>query len=341
MRFLPRGYWAWLRVFVLWGGILFVAWAGAFYMIKMPGKSYAGPLPSLSDEEVTIRDRLEEHVRKLAEEIGERNFWHDEALGKAALYIQEVFQKLGYQVLTQEFPVERKTMSNIEVQLSGVSSPEEIVLLGAHYDSVLGSPGANDNATGTAAVLEMARLFRDRKLARTIRFVAFANEEPPFFYTELMGSRAYARRSRDQGERIVAMLSIETIGYYSDQKGSQRYPFPFRFFYPATANFIGFVGNISSRDLVYRCIASFREHVAFPSEGVAAPGWITGIGWSDQWSFWKAGYPAIMVTDTALYRYEDYHTSEDTLGKIDFARTARVVAGLAKVVAELSGEVTQ
>jgi Zn-dependent M28 family amino/carboxypeptidase len=307
----------------------------------MPGKPYSGPLSPLSNEEITIRDHLEEHVKKLAGEIGERNFWHYEALGKAALYIEEAFQKLGYQVLTQEFLVKGKAMNNIEVQLSGVSFPGEIVLVGAHYDSVLGSPGANDNATGTAAVLEIARLLQDRKLARTVHFVAFANEEPPFFYTKLMGSRAYARRSRERGEQIIAMLSIETIGYYSDQEGSQRYPFPFNFFYPSTANFIGFVGNISSRDLVYRCIAAFRQHTAFPSEGVSAPGWITGIGWSDQWSFWKEGYPAIMVTDTALYRYDEYHTTEDTPDKIDFARTARVVAGLAKMVAELSGPVVQ
>jgi Zn-dependent M28 family amino/carboxypeptidase len=306
-------------------------------MISMPGKSYLGPLPPLSHEEMTIRDRLEEHVRMLAGQIGERNFWHYEALGKAAFYIEETFQKLGYEVLTQEFLVSGKAMRNIEVRLTGVSSPDEIVLVGAHYDSVLGSPGANDNGSGTAAVLEVARLLRDRKLARSVRFVAFANEEPPFFMTRHMGSRFYARRSRQQGEQIVAMLSIETIGYYSDGEGSQRYPFPFSFFYPSTANFIGFVGNISSRDLVYRAIELFRQHTAFPSEGVAAPGWMIGIGWSDQWSFWKEGYPAIMVTDTALYRYDHYHTCEDTPDKVDFERTARVVAGIAWMIAGLAG----
>jgi hypothetical protein len=136
------------------------------------------------------------------------------------------------------------------------------------------------------------------------------------------------------------MFSIETIGYYSEGEGSQHYPFPFSFFYPSTANFIGFVGNIASQDLVHRSIASFRRHTAFPSEGVAAPGWMTGIGWSDHKSFWREGYPALMITDTALFRYAYYHTREDTPDKVDYDRTARVVAGLARVVAELAGPVT-
>jgi Zn-dependent M28 family amino/carboxypeptidase len=186
----------------------------------------------------------------------------------------------------------------------------------------------------------MARLLGSQRLARTVRLVAFVNEEPPFFLTGDMGSRFYARRSRERSEKIVAMFSLETIGYYSDAKGSQHYPFPFSLFYPNTANFIGFVSNISSRDLVRQSIASFRQHTAFPSQGAAAPGWMTGIGWSDHWSFWREGYPAIMVTDTALFRYAHYHTPEDTPDKIDYARTARVILGLARVIAELAGPIT-
>jgi Iap family predicted aminopeptidase len=133
------------------------------------------------------------------------------------------------------------------------------------------------------------------------------------------------------------MLSIETIGYYSEVSGSQNYPFPFSYFYPTTANFIGFIGNFSSRRLVRRAIGTFREHTRFPSEGLAAPGGVTGVGWSDHWSFWQEGYPAIMVTDTALFRYDYYHTPQDTPDKLDYARTARVVTGLTRVVADLAG----
>lgn len=309
-------------------------------MIRMPGKSHAGPLSPLCHDEIQVRDRLEQHVRRLAGEIGERNFWRFDALEASALYIEKSLQELGHQARTQNFLVEGRTVKNLEMELIGSTLAEEIVLVGAHYDSVLGSPGANDNATGVAAVLEIARLLAGKAFKRTVRFVAFANEEPPFFLTELMGSRVYARRSRERGEKIVAMFSVETIGYYSVAEGSQHYPFPFNFFYPRTGNFIGFVGNLSSRKLVSRSIALFRQHTAFPSEGVAAPGWITGIGWSDHWSFWKEGYPAVMVTDTALFRYESYHTQEDTPEKVDYTRTARVVSGLARVVAEMAGPVT-
>ena len=237
----------------------------------------------------------------------------------------------------QEFEVRGLTEKNLEVELTGSGRPEEIVVIGAHYDSVMGSPGANDNASGLAAILEIARLIKNKELSRTVRLVAFVNEEPPFFQTKDMGSLVYASRSRKQGEQIVAMVSIETIGYYSEDAGSQNYPFPFRFFYPNTANFIGFVGNISSRHLLQRALSTFRENTAFPSEGVAAPGWITGLGWSDHWSFWKHGYPAIMITDTALYRYGFYHTPEEPIEKIDYTRMARVVSGIASVITRLAG----
>jgi len=210
--------------------------------------------------------------------------------------------------------------------------------VGAHYDSVSGSPGANDNGSGVAALMEVARLFAQKRFARTVRFVAFVNEEPPFFQTHQMGSWVYAMQCREKKEKIKAMLSLETIGYYSDQMKSQYYPFPFSLFYPNKGNFIGFVGNLSSRNLVRRCVESFRKHTQFPSEGAAAPGWITGIGWSDHWAFWKEGYPAVMITDTALFRYRHYHSITDTPDKIVYDRTAQVVAGISRMVAELAKE---
>jgi hypothetical protein len=171
-----------------------------------------------------------------------------------------------------------------------------------------------------------------------VRFVFFVNEEPPFFMTSDMGSLRYARRCRDRGERIVAMLSLETMGCFSDEEGSQRYPFPFSLLYPSRGNFIAFVGNLASRRLVRLAVGSFRRHASIPSEGAAAPGWITGIGWSDHWSFWKQGYPAVMVTDTALFRYEHYHTSLDTPDRVQYGQLARVVAGLEKVIVDLASE---
>jgi len=171
-----------------------------------------------------------------------------------------------------------------------------------------------------------------------VHLVAFVNEESPFFGTADMGSRRYARRVRAQGENIIAMVSLEMLGYYTDAPGSQRYPFGLRFFYPDRGNFVGFVGNLSSRALVQQSIAAFRRHTSFPSEGLAAPWWTPGVFLSDHGSFWREGYPAIMVTDTGPYRYPQYHTATDTPEQIDFTRMAHVVAGLHQVALTLIGE---
>jgi Zn-dependent M28 family amino/carboxypeptidase len=290
----------------------------------------------MSDQETELRRHLETHVRALADRIGERNVARPAALEAAARYLEGAFEELGHAVERQV--VEPHGVRNLGVELAGRSLADEIVLAGAHYDSVFGSPGADDNATGTAAVLEIARLLEGSRLARTVRLVLFVNEEPPFFLTEAMGSRHYAARSRERDERIVAMLSLETLGYYSDREGSQRYPFPFGLLYPSRADFVGFVSNIGSRSLLRRCVGSFRRTTAFPSEGLAAPAWIPGVSWSDHSSFWEQGYPAVMVTDTALYRYPAYHTAADTPDRVDFDRLARVVAGLARVVVDLAGD---
>jgi Zn-dependent M28 family amino/carboxypeptidase len=304
--------------------------------VTMPGKSYDGALPSLSPEQTQLRDDLRGHVETLAGTIGERNLHRYAALEASARYISTLFESIGYQPNLQSFSVQGRTVSNIEVVKPGTERPDEIVVVGAHYDSVVGSPGANDNATGVAGVLELARMLRSQQLSRTVHFVAFVNEEPPYSYTNAMGSRRYAERAASRGERITAMLSLETIGYYSDEDDSQHYPAPFGHFYPNKGNFIGFVGNLQSRKLVHRAIASFRSHAKFPSEGLAAPGWVTGIGWSDHWSFWKSGYPGIMVTDTALFRYPQYHSSADRPGIVVYDSLARVVNGLEGVVRDLA-----
>ena len=234
------------------------------------------------------------------------------------------------------YEIQSLQVRNLVAEQVGTSSPERIVVIGAHYDSVMGTAGANDNGTGVAAMLELARRFAGQPTHRTLRFVAFVNEEPPFCFSNTMGSRVYARRCRARGDRIDAMLSLETIGYYSDSRGSQAYPFPFSFFYPNTGNFIGFVGNLRSGALTRQCIKAFRERAAFPAQGTSAPGFLPGIFWSDHWSFWKEGYRAVMVTDTAPFRYPYYHTAQDTPDKVDYERTARVVTGLEHVIGELA-----
>lgn len=302
----------------------------------MPGKSYRGPFHPLSESEKVVHDRLKSHISHLAGEIGERNVWKYKNLQASSHYIGKILEDSGYEVKKQEYETRGVRVENLEGEITGTQKPEEIVLVGAHYDSVPGSPGANDNASGVAAVLEIARLLREEPLSRTVRFVTFVNEEPPFFQTGEMGSRVYASQSRKRGEKIIAMISLETIGYYSNEKGSQNYPFPFSLFYPDTADFIGFVGNTASRQLVHQSIEIFRKNTLFPAEGIAAPDWILGIDWSDHWSFNEEGYPALMVTDTALFRYHAYHSHQDTPDKIDYERMARVVLGIRDIVRELA-----
>jgi hypothetical protein len=327
----------WLALGIRLAIILGLIAAGVWYMISMPGKTHVGQGPPLSSGETEIHDQLQRHVSMLAGVIGERNVWHDDTLEKAASYIRSVLEETGYAVKTQPFTSRGLTLENLEVELPGSTLADEIIVVGAHYDSVEGSPGANDNASGVAALLELARLFSGTTPLRTLRFVAFANEEAPFFYTNEMGSRQYAGHAKRQDEQVVAMISLETLGSYTDTPGSQRYPFPFNLAYPDTGNFVGFVGNLASRTLVRRVIGTFRETTPFPSEGVAAPSWIEGIHWSDQWAFWEEGYPAIMVTDTALFRYVPYHTAADTPEQLDYPALARVTSGLQQVVAELAG----
>jgi hypothetical protein len=314
--------------------------AGAVWlrtMMDMPLRPHRGPLPPLTDEEQEVARRLQRHVHRLAGEIGERHMNRLPALQEAAGYIAAAFSADGLATSFQEFVVDDRRVVNVVAEIPAGEPGSEIVVAGAHYDTVPGSPGANDNGSGVAALLETARLLASSRPARTIRFIAFANEEPPFFQTTAMGSVVAARESKRKQERISAMLSLETLGYFNDAPGSQKYPPPLGLFYPARGDFIAFVADRSSARLLRSCISLFRSSTAFPSEGIAAPQAIPGVGWSDHWSYWQSGYDAVMVTDTAPYRYPDYHGAGDTPERIDYERTARVTVGLSRVILSLAG----
>ncbi len=307
-------------------------------MTGVHGKSYRGELPPADANLIALADELRRDVTRLAVDIGERNVRRcPRQLNRAAECIDAEFAAAGLSAKRQEYEISGCSCCNLEVEMTGAICPAEIVIVGAHYDTVLYSAGANDNTTGIAAILALARRFAARRTGRTLRFVAFVNEEMPYAHTEQMGSRVYARRCRQRNENVVAMLSLETIGYYDDTPGSQKYPPPLSLFYPSQGNFIAFVGNLASRRLVRASLSAFRQNEPFPSEGAALPEIIPRIDASDHASFWAEGYPAIMVTDTANFRYPHYHTPEDTIDKIHFERTARVVRGLEKVVATLAG----
>lgn len=312
---------------------------GYVFMIDVKPKGIVRPVlgETVREEIDVLADRLMRHVEVLAGEIGERNLFRPQGLAAAAEYIRGVWRARGFPVREEPFEVGRQRAVNLIVELPGSSRPEEIVLVGAHHDSLIGTAGANDNATGVAVLLEMPALLQRTAPTRTLRFVAFAVEEPPFFKTEAMGSRVHARDARRRGEAIVAMISLETLGYYSEAPGSQHYPFPFGAFYPDRGNFLAAVGNPASRPLLVEFLRHFTEATDFPVEGAALFPWIPGVDWSDHWSFWKEGYPALMVTDTAPYRYPHYHSPLDLPDKVNVREFARVAHGLIGAVARLAG----
>jgi Zn-dependent M28 family amino/carboxypeptidase len=336
MQLFPQGKKEWLRLVAILACLVIFIGSALFYMTSMPGKSFAGPLPPLSTGEVVLAGNLRKTATYLASNIGERNIIAYPQLQATATFIESWFKSLGYEVKSQEYVVQMRKVSNISVEIPGSTKSGEIIVVGAHYDTVYDCPGADDNTSGIAALLELARLLRESHPTRTIRFVAFVNEEPPWFQTESMGSLVYAREAHRKHENIVAAISLETIGMYSDRPGSQQYPEPMGLLYPDRGNFIGFVGNLSSRGLVRKAIRVFRQTGSIPSEGSAAPEFLSGVGWSDHWSFWQEGYPAIMVTDTAPFRNPNYHRPTDKPDTLDYDRMARVVSGLREVVLSLA-----
>ena len=290
----------------------------------------------MDGEKQTLTYRLQKHVERLAGDIGERNVFAPEALQRAALYIEDEWRTMGYDVERQVYDVSGVPCANLVATRQGTARHNEILLLGAHYDSVIGSPGANDNASGVAAVLEIARMFHAVEPTLTVRFVAFVNEEPPFFWTHEQGSMVYAQAAKRRGDDIRLMACLETIGCYSDQPGSQSYPPFFRFFYPNRGDFIGIVSNFGSRPAMQRLAAAFRARSYFPLQTVSTFRLIPGVSWSDHRSFWRQGYPAVMVTDTAFYRYRHYHAATDTPDKLAFPKLAQVTLGLFEAFAILA-----
>lgn len=315
--------------------LVFLALCG-YFMSRMSKHSFSGAMKELTASELFLRDRLHAHVETLAGKIGERNIWQYCNLQRAVEYIEGTFKQAGLSTRLLPYESVGKQVFNIEAEVPGTEDPSGILIVGAHYDSLIHTCGANDNGSGISALLELARLVNDSKSGKTIRFVAFVNEEPPFFKTSRMGSQVYAKQLLDSGDRLVGMISLETIGYYTSEALSQKFPLPLlRLFYPERGDFLAFVGNIASGRMLKRCVKAFRQHGTFPSRGIIAPGWLTGVDWSDHWSFWKIGCPAVMITDTALFRYPYYHDAEDTPDKVDYDSLARVVAGLRAVIGEL------
>ena len=306
------------------------------YGTTMPGVSWSGLSPDAPGKKES-GERLAAHVTKLAGEIGERHVWRGRALDDAANYIEERFQEFRYVPRIEE--VDNTGARNILVDLHGTRTQKRILVIGAHYDSRLFTPGADDNASGVAMLLELARAFSGRRQPLTLRFIAFTNEERPFFGTPRMGSRVSAERSRVAGEEIAGMYSLEMLGFYADAKGSQRYPRVVRSLYPDAGNFVAFIGNFSSRSFLLQSLEAFRAQALFPSEGLSMPQLLVpGIRRSDHSSYWAYDYPAVMITDTADYRNPNYHMHTDTPDTLDYNRMAILLEGLIAMIEAQAAE---
>jgi Zn-dependent M28 family amino/carboxypeptidase len=257
-------------------------------------------------------------------------------LESAATFITQSFESFGYVVTSQPFEVEGHPVRNIIAERRGVEEPDRILIVGAHYDTVEETPGADDNASGVAVLLELARLHAETPFKKTVRFVAFTLEESPFFRSVHMGSRVYASSLKERGDRVEAMISLEMLGYYSNEEDSQSFPiFWLRWWHPSEGNFITVVSNLSSTDLQGHVRDALKASMSLPVETFTGPWWIPGVDLSDHASFWNEGYPAVMLTDTAFYRNPHYHEKTDRPETLDYHAMAELVPGMSGVLLKL------
>jgi Zn-dependent M28 family amino/carboxypeptidase len=274
-------------------------------------------------------------VTKLSREIGYRTYQDLDRLEKTVHYLSGEFTAFGYQVSRQSFTFAGNTYQNVIAELKGRTSPEKVLVVGAHYDTVRTTPGADDNASGVAGLLGLAKLLAGRPPGKTVRFVAFALEEPPAYRTKNMGSYHYAAGLKRDREQVEGMVCLEMIGFFSDRPGSQHYPIPFmNLRFPKSGNYIAMVGNRKSKTFTMQIAQGFRKATDLPLVTLNAPAIVVGIDFSDHWSFGKFGYPAFMVTDTAFYRNPNYHSPADLPDTLDYSRMAQVVEGLTAALEE-------
>jgi hypothetical protein len=283
--------------------------------------------------------RLEAHVRALAETFVPRDAAHPENLDRAAAYIRRELAAAGGRVEDQQFQAGGATYRNVIARF-GPGTRERIVV-GAHYDAAGPYPGADDNASGVAGLIELARLLGTSAgksaLKTQVELVAFTLEEPPYFASSAMGSAVHAQSLRRQGVPVRAMLALEMIGYFSDAPGSQQFPLPsLKLLYPSTGNFITVAGKLGQGALVRRIKRAMASASPLGVESISAPASLPGISLSDHRNYWEAGYPAVMITDTAFYRNDNYHGATDTPDTLDYERMARVVQGVRAAVTDLA-----
>ena len=316
-----------IRLLVLFG-ILFVAFEIHTGNVRASERT-------MIDIPMTI-ERLQDHLRTLTISIGERSVLLPENLKRTAEYIESFYREIGIPVHSEPYQYRDFMVSNVVAEISFCANPSKRYLIGAHYDSVAGTVGADDNASAIAVQLEVARHLKALKdheeLDLAVKFVSFTLEEPPAFGTRHMGSRVYAKKAKRENEQIDGMICLEMVGYSCHNPGCQSYPFPLMFLgYPKEGNFIGIVGNFRSREFARLLFQSFRKNHELPVVKLTVPfrGWLMpSVRLSDHSSFWDRGFNAVMITDSAFYRNPHYHLPSDTMDRLDYRFMAELVESL-------------
>lgn len=316
-----------LTVFI----ICALAIAAVWLMVAQPTSEKNSPSHLKVDTK-----RLKRHVRKLSEDFHPRDHRNIKNLDRTADYIMEHFKKTGARTVSfQEFDQMGKTYKNVIARF-GPDEGERIVI-GAHYDTVIDTPGADDNASGVAGLIELAYLLRKNPIKGNIELVAFSLEEPPFFATNHMGSAKHAESLAGKGIKVKLMISLEMIGYFTDEEKSQIFPMPLlSLIYPDKGNFIVIVSGLDQREITKKVKVSMRGTTDLPVQSINAPSFIAGIDFSDHRNYWNNGYRAVMITDTSFYRNRAYHEKNDTADRLDYERMAKVVIGVYKAVKNLT-----
>ncbi|MEW6009555.1 MAG: M20/M25/M40 family metallo-hydrolase [Candidatus Omnitrophota bacterium] len=292
---------------------------------------------TFDNQDLLIADNLRNTVKYMSADIGMRDYLNYDNLQKTADFILKSFNDMGYETEIQQYSVDKQVFKNIIAKKVNTNPRGFTIVVGAHYDSCY-NPGADDNASGIAGLIELARTLKDKKLKCDIEFIAFVNEEPPFFMTDNMGSRIFAKLAKREREPILAAIILESIGYYSDELNSQDYIAPLGLLYPNKGNFIAVVGNIPSARTVLSIASSFRKNCALPLEYLISPPFLPAVDFSDHWSFWKEGFRAVMITDTAFLRNPNYHTHKDLYNTIDYKRMALVIKGVRAAILDLANK---
>jgi hypothetical protein len=279
--------------------------------------------------------KLRVHVEALSQRFFPRDWQHRENLDHCAEYIAGHFKQAGADVEFQEFTVGKNQYRNVIGRFNAGRGAR--VIVGAHYDSCGEEPGADDNASGIAALIELAYLFGRNSPAIPVEVVAYVLEEPPFFQSGMMGSAIHAKSVAGDKANVRGVIALEMVGCFSDEWGSQAYPAPvLRLLYPSRANFIGVVGRWDQGDWIKIVKAGMKGATDLPVYSIRAPSTIPGVDFSDHASYWPYGIKAAMVTDTAFYRNKTYHKSGDTPDRLDYSRMAEVVVSVSEAIRSLN-----